>query len=88
MFSTLRFFEGFCLAGIILTLYALRRPGRGDSPRSSRGLTCVTEKMGRRAGRREQTRLTYEDRLCLSCRLATRPQPSSSFMFKSDAKTG
>ncbi|XP_003417908.2 solute carrier family 22 member 23 [Loxodonta africana] len=24
MFSTLRFFEGFCLAGIILTLYALR----------------------------------------------------------------
>lgn len=32
MFSTLRFFEGFCLAGIILTLYALRielcPPGR------------------------------------------------------------
>lgn len=25
MFSTLRFFEGFCLAGIILTLYALRK---------------------------------------------------------------
>ncbi|XP_064453326.1 solute carrier family 22 member 23 isoform X7 [Mirounga angustirostris] len=25
MFSTLRFFEGFCLAGIILTLYALHR---------------------------------------------------------------
>ncbi|XP_023390419.1 solute carrier family 22 member 23 isoform X1 [Pteropus vampyrus] len=24
MFSTLRFFEGFCLAGVILTLYALR----------------------------------------------------------------
>ncbi|ERE77932.1 solute carrier family 22 member 23 [Cricetulus griseus] len=23
MFSTLRFFEGFCLAGVILTLYAL-----------------------------------------------------------------
>ncbi|KAL4676257.1 hypothetical protein H8959_010402 [Pygathrix nigripes] len=30
MFSTLRFFEGFCLAGIILTLYALR--GRQSSP--------------------------------------------------------
>uniref|UniRef100_A0A8C0CT03 Solute carrier family 22 member 23 n=1 Tax=Balaenoptera musculus TaxID=9771 RepID=A0A8C0CT03_BALMU len=32
MFSTLRFFEGFCLAGVILTLYALRielcPPGR------------------------------------------------------------
>lgn len=25
MFSTLRFFEGFCLAGVILTLYALRK---------------------------------------------------------------
>lgn len=25
MFSTLRFFEGFCLAGIILTLYAIRK---------------------------------------------------------------
>lgn len=24
MFSTLRFFEGFCLAGIVLSLYALR----------------------------------------------------------------
>nr|XP_035920518.1 solute carrier family 22 member 23-like isoform X2 [Halichoerus grypus] len=27
MFSTLRFFEGFCLAGIILTLYALQTAG-------------------------------------------------------------
>ena len=25
MFSTLRFFEGFCLAGVTLTLYALRK---------------------------------------------------------------
>ena len=25
MFITLRFFEGFCLAGVTLTLYALRK---------------------------------------------------------------
>lgn len=30
MFSTLRFFEGFCLAGIILTLYALRKYRRAS----------------------------------------------------------
>lgn len=40
MFSTLRFFEGFCLAGIILTLYALRKYRRASKglEEGSRGL--------------------------------------------------
>ncbi|XP_035584410.1 solute carrier family 22 member 23 isoform X1 [Zalophus californianus] len=61
MFSTLRFFEGFCLAGIILTLYALRQHQAHEESQARKAnlyvLWGITQPAAEESRPRKKTRL-------------------------------